>query len=474
MLELSYTGRYWINYGDTNYGSFETVFHYDKNNIYSSGYSSSTKNALVRKTDIGGNCIWARQFGDGTNQTISFNSAVDSFGNFYVLATTFYTTNRDFNILKYNPSGVLQWKKKLNATGSNGTGGIVIDSSDNIYVSGWTNQSGAGAEDMLLMRLDSSANIIWQKTLGSAGTETSSGLTFDSSGNVIVAAYNNDDMLIVKYNSSGELQWQRKFGKVKVENSDGEYSLGVAVDSNDNIYVVGYEQDQTTDQFFGQTIFNYYGVLVKYNSSGVIQWQKRALKPDTVFYNYYFTVFYGITIDSNDNIYVVGRSQENRSTPLLTTYPAYIAKLNTSGSVQWERGLYRGTNTAGGNAMSFSGSWSSIDEYGDLCVAGGVTYTGSVSADYTPLLFKVPSDGSLVGRYGTDGIFQYASFPLTWSNGTYSDSAASFTEGTSSFSFTDSSLTESAYSCSYLDNIIKISGGNQSLTITGEYLEITN
>lgn len=451
MITLSYPGRYWINYGDTS-GGLYGVSHYDKNNIYSAGYSGT--NVLIKKTDIAGNCQWVRQFGDGTNNTTSYNNAVDSSGNLYVLATTFYATDRDFNLFKFNSSGVLQWKKKLDATGINATGAISIDSSDNIYVCGETNQYGEGGTDLLVMKLDSSANIIWQKTLGTAGTEGSfGGIAVDSGGNVIVSGYNLDDVLIAKYNSSGVLQWQRKFGAVKVDTYDIEYSVNIAVDSNDNIYIAGYESDQSGINYY------YAGILVKYNSSGVIQWQKRAVKSDSFPYSRR-TFFYGITIDSADNIYVTGPSYEYLSSaPDL--YPVYIAKLNTSGSIVWERILYHSSEQTGGQGIS-------IDEYGDLCIVGDITGSGSA---YYPLLFKVPSDGSLVGSYGS---FTYESDSLTWSDSTYTDSATSFTVGISSFSFTDSSLTESAYSCSNFDNIVRINASNDSLTITGESLEITN
>lgn len=443
MLTLSYPGRYWINYGSTSGGFFYGVSHYDKNSIYSAGEIGA--NLIIKKTDIAGNCQWVRQFGDGINDTTSFNNAVDSSGNLYVLSTTYYTTDRDFHILKYNSSGVLQWKKTLDASGKNASGGIAIDSSDNIYVCGETDQYGEGDIDLLVIKLDSSANIIWQKTLGTAGTEGSfGGVAVDSGGNVIVTGYNSDDVLVAKYNSSGVLQWQRKFGAVKVDSLDIEYPVNVAVDSNDNIYIAGYESDQSGISYY------YAGILVKYNSSGVIQWQKRAVKSDSLPYSRR-TFFYGITIDSADNIYVAGPSYENRSN-IPDLYPLYIAKLNTSGSVIWERILYRGYERTGGQCIS-------IDEYGDLCIVGDAYETAST---YYPFMFKVPSDGSLEGSYGS---FVYESDSLTWSDSTYTDSATSFTVGISSFSFTDSSLTESAYSCSDFDTIIRIDATNDSLTI---------
>jgi hypothetical protein len=461
MLTLSHTGKYWIKWGSTNEGYNQSVSHYDKNNIYISGEYSTTKNAPIRKTSIGGECQWIRELGNGTNPTRSFSVDTDSFGNVYVSATTYFAVDSDFIIAKYNSSGDLQWKKKLNVSGSNAASSLKVSVSNNIYICGWTNQSGAGGEDLLVMKLDFSGNILWQKTLGSAGTENSYSLELDSNENVIIAGYNLDDILIIKYNSSGTLQWQRKFGKVKVGTYDNEYAPDIGVDSSDNIYIVGFSITEGIG-IFGQTEYSYDGVIAKYNSSGAIQWQKKV---ESISANL-FAILYGITIDSNDDLYITGSCNIDIGG---YKYPAYIAKLNSSGVVQWQRGLYRASSSQVTYALVSYGYDISIDEYGDLCIVGTTSYSSTGIYDkYYPLAFKVPSDGSLTGDYGP---FQYGPVSLTYSNGTYTDSATSFTENTSSFTFTNSTLTDSTSSCSY-DNILKITDSSESLTITGN-LEIS-
>ncbi|KKL04094.1 hypothetical protein LCGC14_2619500, partial [marine sediment metagenome] len=112
-----------------------------------------------------------------------------------------------------------------------------------------------------LLSASNSVVIEWNRTWGGIDSDYGWGVAVDSSGDIYVAGETlsfgagQDDMVLVKYNSSGVKQWNRTWGGI-----NGDYGRGVAVDSSDNVYVAG-----GTDSFgAGQDdIF-----LVKYNSSG--------------------------------------------------------------------------------------------------------------------------------------------------------------------------------------------------------------
>ena len=107
----------------------------------------------------------------------------------------------------------------------------------------------------------------WTKQLGTSAIEEGRGVAVDSSDNIYVTGWTRgkldtysggDDTFLVKYNSSGTKQWTRQFGA-----PSGDIGIGVAVDSSGNIYVTGNTDgglDGNTNS--GKTdIF-----LVKYNS----------------------------------------------------------------------------------------------------------------------------------------------------------------------------------------------------------------
>ena len=129
--------------------------------------------------------------------------------------------------------------------------GVAVDSSDNIYVTGYTkggldNNSNSGSSDIFLVKYNSSGSKQWTQQLGTSSSESGYGVIADSSNNIYVTGYtvgdldNNTnsgskDLFIVKYNSSGSKQWTQQLGS-----SLEDYGLGVAVDSSDNFNVTGY------------------------------------------------------------------------------------------------------------------------------------------------------------------------------------------------------------------------------------------
>ena len=144
--------------------------------------------------------------------------------------------------------------------------------------------------------------ILFTQQLGTTASDYGYGVTVDSSDNIYVTGYTyggldgntnsgENDIFLVKYNSSGVKQWTQQLGT-----STDDLGRGVTVDSSDNIYVTGYTQgglDGNTNAV-GQDIF-----LVKYNSSGTKQWTQQLGSTSS-------EVGYGVTVDSSDNIYVTG------------------------------------------------------------------------------------------------------------------------------------------------------------------------
>jgi hypothetical protein len=99
-------------------------------------------------------------------------------------------------------------------------------------------------------------------------------VTVDSSNNIYVMGYTEggldgntnsgeNDTFLVKYNSNGTKQWTRQLGT-----SEQDLGFGVTVDSSDNIYLTGI----TSGSLDGNTNSGSNDIfLVKYNSDGVLQ-----------------------------------------------------------------------------------------------------------------------------------------------------------------------------------------------------------
>ena len=115
----------------------------------------------------------------------------------------------DIWLVKYNSTGYLLWNRTAGGNRYEYGYSVVTDSKDNVYVTGWTSSFGAGDADSWLLKYNSSGNLIWNKTEGTTGAEYSYGVTIDSQDNVYTVNDNpSDDLWILKYNSLGSLLWE--------------------------------------------------------------------------------------------------------------------------------------------------------------------------------------------------------------------------------------------------------------------------
>ena len=99
---------------------------------------------------------------------------------------------------------------------------MTIDSSDNIYLTGRTiggldGNTNSGDMDIILVKYNSTGTKQWTSQLGTSSIDAVSGMSIDSSGNVFISGYTeggldgntnsgNKDIFLVKYNSDGVLQ----------------------------------------------------------------------------------------------------------------------------------------------------------------------------------------------------------------------------------------------------------------------------
>jgi len=356
--------------------------------------------------------------------------ATDSSGNVYVTGGTkggldgnTSAGNTDLFVVKYNSSGTKQWTKQLGSSGLDSANGITIDSSGNVYVTGVTFggldwNTSAGANDLFVVKYNSSGTKEWTEQLGSASSDYANGVATDSSGNVYVAGVTyggldgnskgNSDLFVVKYNSSGTKQWTKQYGTDRYDEA-----RGVATDSSGNVYVVGgtkgnlngISNSGRTDAF-----------VIKFNSSGTKQWTKKLGTWQNDLAN-------GVATDSSGNFYVTGFTYQHLDgNTSAGKADLFVVKYNSSGTKQWTKQL--GTSKhdrARGVATDSSGNvYVTGDTYGGL--------DGNTNAGYNDLfVVKYNSSGTKqwtkqMGTSSTDlanGIATDSSGNIYVTGGTY-------------------------------------------------------
>jgi hypothetical protein len=281
--------------------------------------------------DEGNVCTFAKTIGGSFSDDYAYSIIQSSDGGYVVAGWTksLGAGYDDFYVVKLDSLGNVIWSKTIGGN-YNDRAYSIIQSSDGGYViAGYTGSFGAGGFDIYVVKLDSSGNIVWSKTIGGSYDDEARSIIQSSDGGYVIAGKiwnfmaGRGDMYVVKLDANGNVQWAKTIG--------GGFgtSANSIIQSSDGGYVVA-----GLIWNFGAGGFDMY--VVKLDSSGNVQWTKTIGGS-------YEDVAYSI-IQSSDGGYVIaGRTNRSGSNVGLGYTDIYVVKLDSSGNVLW-------TKTIGGRS----------------------------------------------------------------------------------------------------------------------------
>ena len=229
---------------------------------------SNQGNTWIVKFDSFGGITWQKTY------PAIFHTMVQTQGGEYVLAGHYNgVDHRDVCLLKLDSTGTISWQRAY------GTGdpfpplletaySIQQTADEGYIVAGTTTVQGCvGCGKVLILRLDSSGNLLWQQTYRGSNSIAHSILqTEDTSGYILVGSMGDNssgyDALVLKLDNNGAISWQKAY-----DSSDNEIALSIKQISGAGYIIVG--------SYYSTSSGDYEGMwLLEIDSSGVIARQK--------------------------------------------------------------------------------------------------------------------------------------------------------------------------------------------------------
>ena len=264
--------------------------------------------------------LWVHRYDNGDIDEATA-IALDNSGNVYVAGRSHGgATQEDYLVIKYGPNGAVKWMRRYDAAGLwDGARGVAVDDSGNVYVTGRSFGSGTHG-DVATIKYDSDGNQKWVRRYSSSGyyDDGAMDIALDTNGNVIVTGFTTTkgsafDFLTIKYSPGGSPIFTKGYNG---PGDGGDTARGVAVDSQNNVYVTGASMGDGT---------NWDIATVKYTPSGVQEWVRRWDSPQ-----HRSDGSMDIAIDDYDFPYVTGYSYLGASDSDYMTI-----KYNRDGTLKW-------------------------------------------------------------------------------------------------------------------------------------------
>jgi hypothetical protein len=283
------------------------------------------------------NFIYGKQFGSDKDG-VAYNPVADRYGNVYIagdtkgaLAGQHYGKTDGF-VSKFDSTGKAIWIKQFGTVEEDNISWVALDAFGNIYVTGYTRgvagEKHFGREDILVARLDTSGNILWQRQFGSDSTDVGNMVYVDVRGDIYITgatkgtmdnkSFGGADCVLLKLDSKGDIIWKKQFGTPK-----GDECQGITGDSS-NIYICGF----TFGDLAAKNSGSLDAFIIKFTDQGE---QIKLFQ----FGTNKFELASHIALDKEKNIYIGGSTGGDFNGKNLGEGDSFLSKLNKDFEMLW-------------------------------------------------------------------------------------------------------------------------------------------
>lgn len=320
--------------------SFAYVCGYSNGGIFDGKPNIGSFDMFLVKYDRMGAKIWSILMGSSSTSAPDYAYAVvtDSTNNVFLAGAAYSNFDGhaskgsyDAVLVKFNNNGVKKWSKQIGTSGSDGWYSLAADADDNIVAAGHASgdldgTTNSGGRDAFLAKFTNDGVNLWSRQFGSPAEERIYGVASDGNNDIIAVGYTEgglfgntnagmSDIFVAKFGANGTLLWYRQFGS-----DEQDQPNGVAVGSDNSVYVVGYSSGDL-DGFFNIGLSDV--VVFKLDKDGNKLWTRKpvaTVQSDTA---------NALAVDRNDFVYVGGSTNDD----------AFLVQLDSTGAIRWHQEL---------------------------------------------------------------------------------------------------------------------------------------
>ena len=125
------------------------------------------------------------------------------------------------------------WTRQFGTSDNDYAPGLAVDASGNVYIAGWTEgafpgESSSGGTDAFVRKYDGSGNELWTRQFGTSTSDVARGVVVDTSDNVYVAGYTFGALPGQSYAGGGDVLLV-KFVHITAPPTDFSIELAIAI-----------------------------------------------------------------------------------------------------------------------------------------------------------------------------------------------------------------------------------------------------
>ena len=177
---------------------------------------SADSDGYVVRVDAEGKAVWNITLaGEGVDKLFS---AVKTQNGFVLVGLTYsFGGDSDVWVVKIDGDGNEVWSKTYEGAMEDAGRAVASTGGSDYVVAGYTNSMGNGDYDFLLLKIDSSGNMLWNKTYGGVESDKAYAMVETAGGYVVVGdtrskGAGESDAWIIKVDADGNLVWDKAIG----------------------------------------------------------------------------------------------------------------------------------------------------------------------------------------------------------------------------------------------------------------------